>query len=246
MSLLYVKSIVSIFFMAAGLVAFLCMFALMGRSERKVSPAALRVTHKIAGVIFTVLLAVLTYVCIKYIEIVGDKMSVRAVFHGVLALGLIVVFAVKIAIVQYYREFMRFVPSLGIMVFVLAFVVFFSSAGFFFLMDGHPRVAAVTTSVEAQVSKEPAVVVPSGGDPGRGSAIYDAKCSSCHHADSEAALFGPGLRGLLKRETLPSTGLPATAANVIKQLESPAGMMPPFTDLSDTEIADLIAYLETL
>ena len=107
MSLLYVKSIVSIFFMIAGLVAFLCMFALMGQPDRKLNPAALRITHRIAGIVFAVLLGVLTYMCIKYIEIVGDRMSVRAVFHGILALGLIAIFAVKIAIVQYYKQFMK-------------------------------------------------------------------------------------------------------------------------------------------
>lgn len=50
MSLLYAKSILAIFFIAAGLVAVLCMFALMGRSEQKVSPRVLSITHKVAGV----------------------------------------------------------------------------------------------------------------------------------------------------------------------------------------------------
>jgi mono/diheme cytochrome c family protein len=254
MSLLYVKSVVSIFFMIAGLIALLCMFGLMGRSERKVSPQALRITHRIAGVIFAVLLGVLTYMCIEYIEIVGDQMSVRAVFHSILALGLIVVFIIKIAIVQYYREFMRLVPTLGIIVFILAFVVFFSSAGFFFLMSGRPggaaeAVGAGETVVDVAGEPGPGQMTAAqvaGGNAERGRGLYDARCGSCHHADSEDAMFGPGFKGLLKKETLPSSGRPATAANIIKQLKTPVGVMPPFTRLSDNEVADLVAYLETL
>lgn len=249
MSLLYVKSIVSVFFMTAGLVAFLCMFALMGQPDRKLNPAALRITHRIAGVIFAVLLGVLTYMCIKYVEIVGDRMSVRAVFHGILALGLIVIFIIKIAIVQYYKQFMKLVPTLGIIVFVLAFVVFFSSAGFFFLMSGAPGEAADVAEVAGGPVPEKAAAgtgIAETGDIGGGRALYDAKCGSCHHADSETSLFGPGLKGVLKKQTLPSSGRPATAANIVVQLRTPVGVMPPFTRLSDEDVADLVAYLETL
>jgi mono/diheme cytochrome c family protein len=243
MSLFYIKSILSLFFIAAGLIAFMCMFALMGRSERKLSPAFLRTTHRIAGVIFTVFLAVLSYICIKYVAMVGDQLSVRAVFHGVLALGLIAVFAMKIAIVQYYREFMRFVPTLGMIVFALAFVVFFTSAGYFFLRNveaQQPSEAVTVTDVQPDIAPDVT------GDAGRGSASYDARCSSCHHADSEDAMFGPGLKGILKKDVLPSTGRPTTAANIVRQLKTPAGMMPSFASLSDQEIGDLLAYLKTL
>jgi mono/diheme cytochrome c family protein len=232
------------------------MFALMGRSERKVSPRVLSITHKAAGVIFTILLAVVSYLCIRYVKAVGDQMSVRAVFHGVLALGLIVVLAIKVAIVQYYREFMRFVPTLGIITFSLAFVVFFTSAGFYFLRGEGPAVMAEVTagrkapsetgrlagSEKAGLAGEPGAE----GDTQGGRALFEAKCSSCHGADSEASMFGPGLKGVLRKEVLPSSGRAATAANIVEQLRSPVGAMPPFTSLSDRDVADIIAYLKTL
>jgi mono/diheme cytochrome c family protein len=84
------------------------------------------------------------------------------------------------------------------------------------------------------------------GDSDRGRAIFDNKCSFCHYADREQSKLGPGLMGILKKESLPVSGRPATRANVISQLKTPIGTMPSFASLSDQEIADLLAYLETL
>jgi mono/diheme cytochrome c family protein len=243
MPILELKSYLAIPFLAAGIVAVLMMFDLMGRSERKLSPKFLRRGHKLAGLIFAVLLAILSYLCIKYVAAVGDRMSSRAVFHSVLALGLIGVLLVKILIVQFYREFMRFAPALGIITFILAFVVFFTSAGYYFLREAHEH---ATAEVAVAEEMRPAPMPSLEGDTASGETIYGNRCGSCHFADSEDWFIGPGLKGILAKDVLPESGRSATVENIRSQIVNPVGTMPAFTSLSEEQMADLLAYIETL
>ena len=238
MSFFMIKSILATFFLIAGLVAVVCMLALMGKTERKVSSQLLRKMHRVAGFVFTGLLLLISYLCLKYWAIVGDQISTRAVLHGVLSLALIIVFILKISIVQFYKQFLRFVPVMGMIVFVLSFTVFSTSAGFFFLRT----LAAKPGSPE--MSEPPRVLVQ--GNQERGVALFNSKCSSCHYADKEENKQGPGLKNILKREKLPSSERSANVENIKKQLKRPFLVMPSFTSLSEQEIADLIAYLKTI
>jgi mono/diheme cytochrome c family protein len=243
MPILELKSYIAIPFLASGVVAVLMMFDLMGRSERKLSPSFLRRGHRAAGFVFVVLLGILSYLCIDYVAALGDRMSHRAVFHSVLALGLIGVLLVKILIVQFYREFMRLVPALGIITFILAFVVFFTSAGYFFLREAYEPGAAEVTEAEPMAA---AAVPELDGDPARGELVYSENCGSCHAADSDEWSIGPGLKGIFAKETLPESGRPATLESVRSQIINPVGAMPPFPSFSDREMADLLAYMTTL
>jgi cytochrome c2 len=232
---LYTKSIVAIFFLGFGLIAVICMLTLMGRAERKISATFLRRLHKIAGAIFAVMYLVISYFCLHYVKMLADAMSTRAVFHGVLALALFVVLAFKISIVQFYKQFLRYVPGLGMTVFALAFAVFFTSAGYFFLVKGEATEAKIKTSQ-----------VRATADAQRGQALFDRQCSFCHYADRTDSKMGPGLLGVLKGEKLPASKRPATPENVARQLQSPYRNMPSFSSLSEQDIGDLVAYLKTL
>jgi len=81
-----------------------------------------------------------------------------------------------------------------------------------------------------------------------GSALFVEKgCTRCHYSGSKDTKMGPGLKGLFSREALPVSGRPANAKNVKKQLQDPYRAMPSFADhLTEAEINQLIAYLETL
>ena len=92
MSLFMVKSILAVFFILAALIAVICMLSLMGKAERKVSAQLLRKMHRVAGFVFTGLLLLISYFCLKYWATVGDQISTRAVLHGVLSLALIIIF----------------------------------------------------------------------------------------------------------------------------------------------------------
>ncbi len=238
MSLFMIKSILAVFFLLAALIAVICMLSLMGKAERKVSAQLLRKMHRVAGFVFTSLLLLISYFCLKYWAMVGDQISTRAVLHGVLSLALIIVFILKISIVQYYKQFLRFVPIMGMIVFVLSFMVFSTSAGFFFLRTLGAR-------AESSDISEPAQTPPQGSTE-KGAALFKSKCLSCHFADKEESKQGPGLKNVLKKEKLPFSKRPSNIENIKKQLKTPFLTMPSFVSLSQHEIADLIAYLKTL
>lgn len=77
------------------------------------------------------------------------------------------------------------------------------------------------------------------GDAARGKQIYAADgCYECHgYAGQGARLTGPPVA----RTRLPYAGF-------VRQLRQPADEMPPYTEqvLSDRDIADMFAYLQSL
>lgn len=238
MSLFLIKSILSTFFFLSGLIALLCMFILMGKTERKISSNLLRKLHKSSGFVFTALLFVISYICIKYWAMAGDQLSTRADLHAVLALALFIVFLLKILIVRFFKQFLKFVPVMGMTVFALSFIVFCTSAGFFFLRSLSAKSETPEISIPSQVKLQ--------GNIEKGAALFKSLCSSCHHADKEERKLGPGLKNILKKEKLPSSGKPVNIENIRRQLRTPFLTMPSFKSLSDRELADLLAYLEIL
>ncbi|MFH1335655.1 MAG: DUF6529 family protein [Candidatus Zixiibacteriota bacterium] len=236
--LYFYKSVFSVFFLLVAFVSAISMLTLMGRTEaeRKINPAVLRKIHRWSGITFIILFLGISFFCIKYVAFVGDKLSVRAVFHVVLSLALFAVLLLKLSIVKLYRQFLKFAPPMGMTVFSLALVTTFLSAGFFFLTGWHPpAVSAPASSVNAP------------GDAQIGKGIFENKCSFCHYSDRTEVKIGPGLKGILTREKLPVSGKPATPENVIQQLQDPFKDMPSFrSSLSEQDINDLIAYLKTL
>ena len=90
-----------------------------------------------------------------------------------------------------------------------------------------------------------AVLLAAKGDPAKGKQVFE-QCSMCHNADSTEKKFGPGLKGLFKREKL-ADGKKATEANIRARIDEGGGQMPSFKDvLDDQQKDDLIAYLKTL
>ncbi len=238
MSFFVIKSIIAGILFIAGLFALLTMLSLMGKTERKSSPKSLRRLHKISGFIFTILLLVNGILGMKYWAEAGDQLSTRAVFHGVLALALLIILILKMVVVQFYKQFLRFAPVMGMTVFALTFVVFSISAGYFLLrtISAQPETSELATPPPSS-SKASAE---------RGASLFNSNCASCHYADSEEARNGPGLKNLLKRENFPSSNRPATIENIRLQLQRPWRVMPAFSSLSEPEFADLVAYLNTL
>lgn len=80
----------------------------------------------------------------------------------------------------------------------------------------------------------------------KGRHLFDSKCRFCHKTDSKENIAGPGLQGVLKKSRLPVSRRPATADNIKVQLKRPYKNMPSFTYLTEDEIQEIIAYLNTL
>jgi mono/diheme cytochrome c family protein len=79
-----------------------------------------------------------------------------------------------------------------------------------------------------------------------GHSVFVSQCSSCHYANEEKGLHGPGLEGLFRKPYLPS-GAPANDERVSAVIVHGRNMMPPIGNtLSEQELAELIAYLHTL
>lgn len=80
-----------------------------------------------------------------------------------------------------------------------------------------------------------------------GAKLFKANCSGCHTVESTETIIGPGLKGILKRQSLPVSGRPASPANIYRQLKMPYKEMPSFsTKLTDDQMLDIIAYLNTI
>jgi mono/diheme cytochrome c family protein len=108
-----------------------------------------------------------------------------------------------------------------------------------------------STLPQADARPQPAASQLSTGDAARGRIVFEAHCQICHVADSREQLIGPGLQGLFQwpSDTL-SDGTPhdAHTIDVIRRqiVEGGGSMAPVGAALSDQEIADLLAYLQTL
>lgn len=79
-----------------------------------------------------------------------------------------------------------------------------------------------------------------------GRRVYKLYCAICHSAYSSKSLKGPGLKGLYKKQYLPS-GLIANDQFVEQTIVHGRNMMPALgNSLTQRELEDLIAYLHTL
>jgi hypothetical protein len=135
MSAYFLKTILGTAFLATALTSFMSMMTLMGKPEKKTDPAKLIKIHRAAGIVIGILLVPLIYLGARFLARTGDAMSIRAGFHVVLAIAFVVLLILKIAIVRVYRNFLKHAPVLGMMIFILAVIVFAISAGFTVLMN---------------------------------------------------------------------------------------------------------------
>jgi mono/diheme cytochrome c family protein len=79
-----------------------------------------------------------------------------------------------------------------------------------------------------------------------GRQVFVSRCSSCHSADTEKGMNGPGLEGLFRKPYLHS-GMAANDAQVTGVIVHGRNMMPALGNtLTDQQLADLMAYLHTL
>jgi mono/diheme cytochrome c family protein len=79
-----------------------------------------------------------------------------------------------------------------------------------------------------------------------GRQVFVNQCSSCHYADTDKGLYGPGLAGLFSKPYLTS-GMAASDTRVRAVILHGWAMMPPMGNtMSDQEFEELMAYLHTL
>jgi mono/diheme cytochrome c family protein len=89
------------------------------------------------------------------------------------------------------------------------------------------------------------------GDAAKGKKVFDDACSTCHAADSDEEIVGPGLKNLFKWP--PHRGADGrqhdkhTVPVIRKQIIQGGGAMSPMGDsVKGQDLEDLLAYLQTL
>lgn len=114
-------------------------------------------------------------------------------------------------------------------------------------VSGGPQETQSPPTPKASPGKKVAGSSP--GDPGKGKAGFESKCAVCHEADSDATKVGPGLKGLFKKHPHQLNGKEHVhnLETVRQQIKKGSGAMPPMEkELSEEELDDLLAYLQTL
>jgi Family of unknown function (DUF6529) len=80
--------------------------------------------HRSIGDVIVVVTLVIAFMCVGYFGFDDD-----GAFHAITGALLIGVLALKIAIIRWWHRYSRFLPVLGLSVFALFLVTWFSSAG---------------------------------------------------------------------------------------------------------------------
>lgn len=241
MTILTLKLLISVLFLASMLVAVLTMFEVLGRKEKRFDTERLTRIHRVNGILFFFIFLALALMGMAYIALTKGELSPRAALHVMLAHGVLFLLIFKLAIIKSYRQFYSRVPTLGIVIAFLALGTVASSAGYYVLsMIPLSRVPEQTTAIREEAGG------PQASGALKGKELFQAQCSRCHDAGSDAAPGSLGMKGILKGSALPVTGRPATAENIVLQLRTPYKGMPAFPHLTEAEVNDLIAYMKGL
>lgn len=80
----------------------------------------------------------------------------------------------------------------------------------------------------------------------RGQRLFQGTCARCHRPDATQVMNGPGLKGVMKKQYLPS-GAPANDERLRNLIINGRGNMPALGQMfTDEQINDIIAYVHRL
>ena len=79
----------------------------------------------------------------------------------------------------------------------------------------------------------------------RGHEVFQVRCAQCHYDRISEPLHGPPLRGIFKKQYLPS-GAPANDDRLTATVLRGRNLMPAQPNIDPQDLDDLLAYLHTL
>ena len=257
MSIFFIKSILSLIVILFTVINMYTMFEIFGREERRYNIETLKKIHKVAGIFYFIIFVVVTYYCLRFILMTKTELSVRGAFHGVFALAILVLLGVKVLYVRKYRQFYNHTKVIGLLISLITFGMIGTSAGYYLLVSefGTEKSYDKIIQYKEKFARQKPEKRDEGPRPaaktdpesiGKGKNIFDAKCKFCHNAYNTEPLVGPGLKGILKNKVLPVSKRQATPENIRRQLIQPFSRMPSFEYLSEEEMEDITAFLNTL
>lgn len=253
MSIYFLKTLLSLVMGFAVFVNVFTMFEALGKSDKRYDVKKLKKIHRINGYIFLVIFFFVTFYCFRSIVNGQLELSPRAAFHSVFALTVILLLALKISFLEIYDQFSNKVLIIGPVIALVTLGMIATSGGYYLLVT---RFHTDTTFDEIREYKDKGMQ-QGAEDKGEkistdqdaistGKKLFDTKCVFCHDAHSNNTIVGPGLKGILKNQRLPVSERPATPENIRRQLREPFNKMPPFSSLTEQEVRDIIAFLNTL
>ena len=143
MTILTLKSLISILFLVLTCIAVFTMFEVFGRSEKRFNVEKLKKIHRLNGIVFLIVFLVLGVLGMTYIALTRAELSPRGTFHVMLAHGVFFLLLLKFAIARSYRQFYAKAPIVGMVVAFLALGTVASSTGYYILSgrltSGTPR-----------------------------------------------------------------------------------------------------------
>jgi len=158
----------SLLWLAVGLTAVVTMAEFLGRTKSSRSAGKKRM-HRIAGYAFAILYVVFLTGMFGRLNRFGPPRGLWIGLHAYLGVVICVLLLVKILIARRYRKYMSALPSIGVFLFGLAFVIV--------IMSGLWRLGARASSARVSVTYR--------GRSGHGSValgrrVTYLKCSRCH------------------------------------------------------------------
>lgn len=257
MTIFLLKSILSLFLLLFAAYGMYSMFEVFGGGAAAEQADRLKRRHRVSGYGYVLFFVLVSYLCIGFLAASKTDLSPRTAIHVLIALAIIALVAVKVLFVRRYRQFYALAKTIGIVLGVLTFALVGLSAGFYLTVSRFGQDHTVDKSVFYSL-RGPFLAVRQIAGPealairtdrlsiARGRELFASRCAACHDPASTRTIVGPGLKGLLRNPKLPVSGHPATPESIRFQLRQPMGRMPSFAYLSDDELNDLVAYLNTL
>jgi len=257
MTIFLLKSMLSLLLLGLAGFSMYTMLTVFGREKSGLPVERLKARHAVSGYLFLFLVLFISYLCIGFTIASRLEPTPRGALHALLALSIMALLLVKVLFVRTFRRFYDQARTIGIVMFILSFVMVGLSGGYYLAVSKFGRDRTMDRSASYAL-RGPWLTVAATGRPGRteirsdrgsierGRTLFNTRCVACHDPFSTRTIVGPGLQGMLRRPALPASGRPATAENVLHQLRQPLGRMPSFAYLSDSEREDLLAYLNTL
>src|SRR5580700_9460743 len=170
--------------------------------------ARLMAAHRIGGYLFIALFCVMGYFMLARMGEVATGAPSSAMIHMTIAMVLSPLLFVKVLIARYYRNFHSFLMPLGLVIFVLAFVLIGITAG----PSLAYRARMQTVSLDS-INLPPAAI-----DINRAAATMEKRCSKCHNLDRIAGARKDA-RGWLatvnRMRSLPDSGISEEDSRII-------------------------------
>jgi len=164
--------------------------------------------HRVGGYIFIALFAAMAYFMVSRLGDIGNNTSPTTMIHLTLAMVLSPLLFVKVLVARYYKSYYGFLMPIGLVIFVLAFVLIGITAGPYVAHQGRIQ----TVSLD-DINLPPASI-----DVNLAAETMQKRCSKCHNLDRiVGARKGTGgwLATVKRMQAFPNSGISDQDARII-------------------------------